>query len=85
MKLGETALAIAADGSATTGIVARVGTDGIHTTLPDIGAGSATVDLSGNLIGIAAGGTAGLLIPTDAILALLTATSTTATSSPVTH
>ncbi len=85
LKLGETALAIAADGSATTGIVARVGTDGIHTTLPDIGAGSATVDLSGNLIGIAAGGTAGLLIPTDAILALLTATSTTATSTPVTH
>jgi hypothetical protein len=76
LKLGETALAIGADGSASTGIVARVGSDGIHTTLPDIGAGSAAVDLSGNLIGIGVGGTAGLLIPADSITALLTATST---------
>ena len=76
LKLGETALAIGADGSASTGIVARVGTDGIHTTLPDIGAGSAAVDLSGNLIGIQVAGTPGLLIPTDQITALLIATST---------
>jgi len=82
LKLGETALAIGADGSASTGIVARVGTKGIFTTLPDIGAGSAAVDLSGNLIGIGAGGTPGLLIPTDKILTLLTATSTAATSTP---
>lgn len=85
LKLGETALAIAADGSAATGIVSRVADDGIRTTLPETGAGSAAVDLSGNLIGIAAGGTAGLLIPTDQILALLTATSTSsgqATTSP---
>jgi hypothetical protein len=76
LKLGETTVAIGADGSASTGIVARVGTDGIHTTLPDIGAGSAAVDLSGDLIGIAVGGTPGLLIPTDAITALLNATTT---------
>ncbi|MDO8593353.1 MAG: hypothetical protein Q7R59_00415 [bacterium] len=82
LKLGETALAIGADGSASTGIVARVNTKGIFTTLPDIGAGSAAVDLSGNLIGIGAGGTPGLLIPTDKILSLLTATSTAATSTP---
>ncbi len=77
LKLGETALAIGSDGSASTGIVARVSDDGIHTTLPDIGAGSAAVDLSGNLIGIGAGVTAGLLIPANKITALLISTSTT--------
>lgn len=72
LKLGATVLAIGADGSASTGIVARVGDDGIHTTLPDIGAGSAAVNLSGNLIGIGVGGTAGLLIPANKITTLLT-------------
>lgn len=76
LKLGQTVLAIGADGSASTGIVSRVGAKGIVTTLPDIGAGSAAVDLSGNLIGIGAGGTPGLLIPANKITALLTATST---------
>jgi len=82
LKLGETALAIGADGSASTGIVARVGAKNIYTTLPDIGAGSAAVNLSGNLIGIGAGMTPGLLIPTNKITALLTATTTSATSTP---
>lgn len=80
LKLGQTALAISTDGSATTGIVARISDKGIHTTLPDIGVGSAAVDLSGNLIGISAGGTPGLLISANTITLLLTATSTTATS-----
>ena len=80
LKLGQTALAVGADGSASTGIVSRVSAKGIRTTLPDIGTGSAAVDLSGNLIGIAAGAAPGVLIPTDAITALLAATST-ATSS----
>lgn len=80
LKLGETALAIGADGGASTGIVARIGEKGIYTTFPDIGAGVATVDLAGNLIGITAGGTPGLLIPADTVTALLSATSTTATS-----
>lgn len=82
LRLGQTALALSADGAAATGIVARVTDKGIHTTLPDIGAGSAVVDLSGNLIGIGAGMTAGLLISTDKITVLLMATSTTATSTP---
>lgn len=77
LKLGQTVLAIGADGSASTGIVSRVSDDGIHTTLPDVGAGSAAVDLSGNLVGIAAGVTPGLLISTEAITSLLTASSTT--------
>lgn len=80
LRLGETALAISAEGAAATGIVARVSAKGIYTTLPDIGAGSAAVDLSGNLIGIGAGATPGFLISADKITALLTATSTTATS-----
>lgn len=83
LKLGQTALAISTDGSATTGIVARVSDKGVHTTLPDIGVGSAAVDLSGNLIGISAGGTPGLLISANTITLLLTATSTTATSTVV--
>ncbi|MGD0328275.1 MAG: hypothetical protein ABSB00_01015 [Minisyncoccia bacterium] len=80
LKLGETVLALTADGSAATGIVASVNEKGIHTTLPDIGAGSAAVDLSGNLVGIGEGTTPGLLISADTIAALLTATSTIATS-----
>jgi hypothetical protein len=79
LKLGETVLAIGADGSASTGIVARVNENGIYTTLPDIGVGSAAVDLSGNLIGLGAGVTPGLLIPTNKITELLTATSTPTT------
>ncbi len=77
LKLGQTALAIGADGSASTGIVSRTSEKSVSTTLPNVGAGSAAVDLSGNLIGIAAGGeTSGLLISTNIITALLTATST---------
>jgi hypothetical protein len=82
LKLGETALALSADGSAGTGIVSRVSKSGIHTTLPDIGTGNAAVDLAGNIIGIAAGGTAGLLIPAEVVTALLAATSSPATSTP---
>lgn len=80
LKLGETVLALGTDGSASTGIVSRVKNSNVYTTLPDIGVGSAAVDLSGNLIGISAGMTPGLLISASTITALLTATSTTATS-----
>lgn len=82
LKLGQTALALGADGFASTGIVARVSERGVYTTLPDIGTGSAVVDLSGNLIGISGGAAPGLLIGTNVIMTLLTATSTTATSTP---
>lgn len=79
LKLGETALALGSDGAASTGIVSRVSSKGVYTTLPDIGTGSAVVDLAGNLIGISAGGAPGLLIGSDVITALLTATSTAET------
>jgi hypothetical protein len=80
LKLGETALAIGSDGAASTGIVARVSGKGVYTTLPDIGIGSAAVDLSGNLIGVSIGTDKGMLISTNVITDLLTATSTVATS-----
>lgn len=85
LKLGATALAISIDGSASTGIIARVTEKGVYTTLPDIGVGSAAVDLAGNLIGISAGVTPGFLMSSDRITALLTATSTTATSTSLTR
>lgn len=72
LKLGQTVLAIGSDGSASTGIVSRVSDSGVQTTLPDIGAGSAAVDLSGNLIGIAGTGAApGLLISAGTITTIL--------------
>lgn len=80
LKLGETVLAISADGSASTGIVARIGKNDVHTTLPDVGTGSAAVDLSGNLVGVAVGTTPGLFIPANIITALLTSTSTSPAS-----
>lgn len=80
LKLGETVLALGSDGSASTGIVARVSSKGVQTTLPSIGVGSAAVNLSGNLVGISASDVPGLLISADKITALLTATSTAATS-----
>lgn len=76
LKLGQTVLALGADGSASTGIVSRVGEKGVRTTLPDIGIGSAAVDISGNLIGIADGSAAGSLVGADVVSALLAATST---------
>lgn len=78
LKLGQTVLAIGADGSASTGIVSRVSESGVHTTLPDIGAGSSAVDLAGNLIGIAGTGAApGLLISAGTITAVLNAVAAT--------
>ena len=79
LKLGETALALSNEGIASTGIVARVSDKGVQTTLPNIGAGSVAVNLSGNIIGISLGETAGLLIGAEKITTLLAATSTVAT------
>ena len=80
LKLGQTVLAIGADGFAATGIVSGVDAKGVHTTLSNIGVGSAAVDLAGNLIGISTGQT-GLLVSARAITTLLTATSTATTKS----
>ena len=80
LKLGQTVLALGADGSASTGIIARVKNAGVYTTLPDIGVGSAAVDLSGNLIGISASETPGFLLSAGIITELLTTPSDTKTA-----
>lgn len=73
LKLGQTVLGIGADGSAATGIVSRVSAAGVHTTLPYLGAGSAAVDLAGNLVGIAPSEVVpGLLVSAGTIKGLLT-------------
>lgn len=82
LQLGQTALAIGADGAAATGIVSRVADGTIRTTLPDIGAGSAVVDIHGNMIGVAEGGTPGLLFSADVIASLLASTTASITHSP---
>ncbi|MDO8623864.1 MAG: hypothetical protein Q7R54_00715 [bacterium] len=80
LKIGQTALALTADGGAATGIVAKVAEVGITTTLPPTTLGASAVDLSGNLIGISAGGDAGLFISADRVRELLNATSSPAVS-----
>jgi hypothetical protein len=77
LRLGETALTLGTDGAAATGIVSRVWKDDIRTTLPSLGAGTAVVDLSGNLIGIVKGSevSPGALFSADLVGALLSATS----------
>lgn len=82
LKLGQTVLALGSDGSASTGIIARVTNKTIRTTLPDIGVGAAAVDLAGNLIGIATGFAPGALVSASSISALLAATTSAATSTP---
>lgn len=79
LKVGQTALALTKDGSAATGIIAKVADDGIHTNLPETNPGAAAVDLSGNLIGIS-GAKPGIFISAEDITALLTATSSPSVS-----
>ncbi len=77
LKLGQTVISISTSGSAATGIVSRITAAGVATTLPDVGLGSAAVDLYGNLIGVATSATTpGLLTSASVITMLLTATST---------
>lgn len=83
LKIGETVLAFTADGTAVTGIVSKIGKQTISTTLGVIGAGPSAIDLAGNIVGIGSGASAGDLIATDRVTALLAATSSAATSTPV--
>jgi hypothetical protein len=73
LKQGQTVLAIGTGGNALTGIVARVD-DAIHTSITGVAVGSAAVNSSGNIIGIALD-SAGLFASADKINTLLTATS----------
>lgn len=80
LKLGETVLAIRGDGSATTGIVSQVTTNGVYTTLPAVSGGVGAVDISGDFIGIASGNSVGLFFSNNTLHDLLISTSTVATS-----
>ena len=82
LKIGQTALALAADGSGVTGIVSKVSEVGIYTSLPKVPAGAAVVDLSGNVIAIGSTSETGLLMSTNRVRDLLAATSTPATPVP---
>ncbi len=82
LHLGETALALTANGFAVTGIVSRVSTDGVYTTLPEVGAGNAVVNLAGNLVGIGSGSSSGILISASTIGSVLTATSSVVAAEP---
>lgn len=70
IKQGQTVIAIALDGSAVTGIVARIAPEGVYADLPNIPNGAAIVNLSGGMVGVHAGGS--FYLPTERIDALLT-------------
>jgi len=77
LKQGQTAVGITRDGSAITGIISKVDTDGVHADLPGVPAGAGVVNISGDLVGIASG-IPGLIFSSDKILTLLSATSSPA-------
>lgn len=76
LVLGEMALVVTADGSASAGIVSHIKGGIVNTTLPSLAAGSAVVDISGNLIGIMGGNAGDGLISADTLTRVLMATST---------
>jgi len=78
VKQGQSVLAIAHDGSALTGIVSRIADDGIHTNLTGVPVGSAAVNSSGNILGIAID-SLGTFASADKITTLLSATSSPGT------
>ena len=69
VKQGQTAIALDASGGAVTGIISKVDGEGIRANLPNVRNGSAIVNLSGGIIGIAGGG--GLFLPAERIDAVL--------------
>lgn len=73
LKVGQTVLSSSFGGSALTGIVSKVD-DSIHTSLTNVAVGSAAVNSSGSVIGIAID-TVGTFASTDRITTLLTASS----------
>jgi hypothetical protein len=74
LKPGQVVLGIGTGGSAITGIVSKIG-DTIQTNLSSVQIGSAAVNSSGNIIGIAID-SAGTFTAADKINTLLSATST---------
>lgn len=55
LKQGQAVIAIRADGSAVTGIVAKIDAGTLGTTLPETPPGTSAVDLGGRVVGISTG------------------------------
>lgn len=79
LRAGQSVYAIAGDGSAVTGIISLVGTDKVRTNLSVVPVGSAVVNSSGDVVGLATA-VAGTLLSADLISSILSATSTPASS-----
>jgi len=74
LKQGQTVIGLTKDKVAVTGIINKVGADGIQTTLSGVPAGAGVVNLAGAVVGISAGD--GTLYSTDSVMSLLTSPST---------
>lgn len=71
VKPGQTAIGIASDRSAVTGMVTKVDAEGVTTTVAGVPAGVALVNLSGSIIGISRG--TSIVIPAQLVNDLLAA------------
>lgn len=69
VRQGQTVITTASDGSATTGIVSKIDGTVLQTTLQGVSQGAGVVNLSGEVLGLAAG--AGAVISAERISALL--------------
>lgn len=70
LKAGQTVIGLTGDNRAVTGIIAKLDETGIYTNLQATPAGSAAVNLSGDIIGISSGAP-GVYISVDNIASLL--------------
>ncbi len=70
LKQGQTVLALTKDSAAVTGIISKVSSTAIDTSLTGVPVGGGVVDISGQVVGIGSL-TPGVLIPSDAVMALL--------------
>lgn len=71
IKSGQTAIGLAEDKSAVTGMVTKVDASGITTTIAGVPSGSSIVNLAGNVIGVSQG--TGVFLPAALVNELLSA------------
>lgn len=75
LKQGQTVVALTSDRAAATGIISKIDASGIYTTLPAVPAGTAAVNLSGDVIGLSSGAP-GVFVSAELISTLLQGTTT---------
>jgi hypothetical protein len=76
LKAGQTVIALSKDSDAITGIISRVDSLGIHSSLSTVPVGAGVVDLNGSVVGIGSV-LSGTFISADMIAELLTGSTTT--------